>query len=101
LVAAGVKAAKLDSTISMEERAEIFKDLESGRPTVRLLYGESCPKCFHRYTGLCVMLMLIFKGNSDTGAMRNSGLQGKVEMDLQARGAEPICGESSNQSWCE
>ncbi|KAI5819414.1 P-loop containing nucleoside triphosphate hydrolase protein [Pyronema omphalodes] len=38
LVAAGVKAAKLDSTISREERAEIFKDLESGRPTVRLLY---------------------------------------------------------------
>ncbi|KAI5841304.1 P-loop containing nucleoside triphosphate hydrolase protein [Tricharina praecox] len=38
LLAAGIKAAKLDSSMDMQERNEIFRDLESGRPTLRLLY---------------------------------------------------------------
>ncbi|KAA8908132.1 P-loop containing nucleoside triphosphate hydrolase protein [Sphaerosporella brunnea] len=38
LTAAGVKAARLDSTITPQERNAIFKDLECGHPMLRLLY---------------------------------------------------------------
>ncbi|KAF8474900.1 P-loop containing nucleoside triphosphate hydrolase protein [Kalaharituber pfeilii] len=38
LIQANVKAAALNSTVGYEEKLEIFKDLECGHPTIRLLY---------------------------------------------------------------
>jgi hypothetical protein len=38
---AGIKAASLNSTISQTAKAAIFRDLEFGHPSLRLLYGMS------------------------------------------------------------
>ncbi|KAF8252820.1 ATP-dependent DNA helicase [Wilcoxina mikolae CBS 423.85] len=38
LLVAGIKAGRLDSTITQQEKNAIFKDLECGHPSLRLLY---------------------------------------------------------------